>query len=77
MERLNGAGRDRRGERGPRVLVTGAGGPSGYCLLRNLASERLELLAGDIDPCAAGLYLVPDGARGSCCAEATTPASPS
>ena len=43
-----------------RVLVTGAGGPSGYCLLRNLAEEgeRLELLAADIDPCAAGLYAV-------------------
>ncbi len=43
-----------------RVLITGAGGPSGYCLLRNLASEEeLELLAADIDPCAAGLYSVP------------------
>lgn len=43
-----------------RVLITGAGGPSGYCLLRNLSEEGepLELLAADIDPCAAGLYSV-------------------
>ena len=42
------------------MLVTGAGGPSGYCMLRNLAEEgeRLELLAADIDPCAVGLYAV-------------------
>ena len=42
----------------PRVLVTGAGGPSGVCLLRALAERPVTLLAGDIDPYAAGLYLV-------------------
>ncbi len=45
----------------PRVLVTGVGGPSGVCLLKALAERPVTLLAGDIDPYAAGLYLV--GAR--------------
>jgi carbamoyl-phosphate synthase large subunit len=47
----------------PRVLVTGVGGPSGVCLLKALAEKPLTLLAGDIDPYAAGLYLVPDDRR--------------
>jgi len=42
----------------PRVLVTGAGGPSGISILRALEDTPLELRAGDIDPFAAGLYLV-------------------
>ena len=42
----------------PRVLVTGAGGPSGISILRALEDTPLTLLAGDIDPFAAGLYLV-------------------
>jgi carbamoyl-phosphate synthase large subunit len=42
----------------PRVLVTGVGGPSGVCLLKALAERPIILLAGDIDPYAAGLYLV-------------------
>jgi carbamoyl-phosphate synthase large subunit len=42
----------------PRVLVTGVGGPSGICILRALADRPVTLLAGDIDPYAAGLYLV-------------------
>jgi carbamoyl-phosphate synthase large subunit len=41
-----------------RVLVTGVGGPSGVCLLRALAERPVTLFAGDIDPYAAGLYLV-------------------
>ncbi|MEU0741579.1 ATP-grasp domain-containing protein [Streptomyces sp. NPDC006134] len=44
--------------RRPRVLVTGAGGPSGVCFLRALAGS-CDLFAGDIDPNAAGLYLLP------------------
>lgn len=47
----------------PRVLITGVGGPSGVCLLRALAQRPLTLLAGDIDPYAAGLYLVPSDRR--------------
>ncbi|MYT75548.1 MULTISPECIES: ATP-grasp domain-containing protein [unclassified Streptomyces] len=48
--------------RPPRVLVTGAGGPSGVCFLRALdgAAERY---AADIDPLGAGLYLVPRAYR--------------
>jgi carbamoyl-phosphate synthase large subunit len=42
----------------PRVLVTGAGGPSGITILRDLVDEPLTLIAADIDPYAAGLYLV-------------------
>ncbi len=44
----------------PRILITGAGGPSGYSLLVGFeAAERgWELYAADIDPNAAGLYLV-------------------
>ena len=47
----------------PRVLITGVGGPSGVCLLRALAERPLTLLAGDIDPYAAGLYLVQSDRR--------------
>jgi carbamoyl-phosphate synthase large subunit len=34
------------------------GGPSGICILQALAERPVTLLAGDIDPYAAGLYLV-------------------
>lgn len=44
--------------RPPRILVTGAGGPSGYSFMRALGREPLEFLAADIDPHAPGLYLV-------------------
>ena len=39
-----------RDGRDPRVLVTGAGGPSGISILRAMAGARVTLLAGDIDP---------------------------
>jgi carbamoyl-phosphate synthase large subunit len=42
-----------------RVLVTGAGGPSGISILRAMADAPLVMYAADIDPYAAGLYLVP------------------
>jgi carbamoyl-phosphate synthase large subunit len=42
----------------PRVLVTGVGGPSGISILRALAGAPLTMLGGDIDPYAAGLYLL-------------------
>lgn len=48
--------------RPPRVLVTGAGGPSGVCMLRAL-DGRAERYAADIDPNGAGLYLVPRAYR--------------
>lgn len=46
-----------------RVLVTGTGGPSGIAVLRAIESPQLTVLAGDVDPYAAGLYLVPDAQR--------------
>lgn len=46
----------------PRVLVTGVGGPSGVSILRAMADEPVVMLGGDIDPYAAGLYLL-DPAR--------------
>jgi carbamoyl-phosphate synthase large subunit len=47
-----------------RVLVTGAGGPAAVSVMKSLrADPSVELLAADMDPWAAGLYLVPPGAR--------------
>ncbi len=42
----------------PRVLVTGAGGPSGVSILQALEPAPVTMLAADIDPFGAGLYLV-------------------
>ncbi|MDH3269880.1 MAG: ATP-grasp domain-containing protein [Gemmatimonadota bacterium] len=41
-----------------RVLVTGAGGAAAISVLRSLTHEGHLLFAGDVDPHAAGLYLV-------------------
>ena len=53
--------------RGPgpvRVLVTGAGGPAAIAAMESLrADPTVELLAADMDPWAAGLYLVPPDRR--------------
>lgn len=49
--------------RGRRVLVTGAGGPSAVSVMNSLAAAGCELWAGDIDPYAAGLYLVEEERR--------------
>ncbi len=47
-----------------RVLVTGAGGPAAIAAMRSLrADPTVELIAADMDPWAAGLYLVPPGSR--------------
>jgi carbamoyl-phosphate synthase large subunit len=47
-----------------RVLVTGAGGPAAIAAMKSLrADDSVELLAADMDPWAAGLYLVPAWAR--------------
>lgn len=43
----------------PRVLVTGAGGPSAQSIMKSLAAMDVDLLAADLDPFAAGLYEVP------------------
>jgi carbamoyl-phosphate synthase large subunit len=44
--------------RGPRVLVTGTGGPSGISVMNAIAAEAVDVFSADIDPYAAGLYLV-------------------
>ena len=47
-----------------RLLVTGAGGPAAIAAMKSLrADHSVELLAADMDPWAAGLYLVPAAAR--------------
>jgi len=47
----------------PRVLVTGAGGPSAVSILLAMAGAPVTMLAADIDPYGAGLYLVPPERR--------------
>lgn len=47
-----------------RVLVTGAGGPAAMAFLHGVADSDVDLWAVDIDPNAAGLYLVPADRRG-------------
>jgi carbamoyl-phosphate synthase large subunit len=48
---------------GPRVLVTGTGGPSGISVMNAIAAEALDVFSADVDPYAAGLYLVDDDRR--------------
>lgn len=44
-----------------RVLVTGAGGPAAIAVMRSLSADpSVHLIAADMDPWAAGLYLVAD-----------------
>ena len=44
--------------RGPRVLVTGTGGPAGLAVMKAIGRERFDIFSADMDPYAAGLYLV-------------------
>jgi carbamoyl-phosphate synthase large subunit len=47
-----------------RVLVTGAGGPAAISVMKSLRSDpSVTLVAADMDPWAAGLYLVPAAER--------------
>lgn len=46
-----------------RVLITGMGGPAGISVLRGIAADPLDVYCADIDPFAAGLYLVPPERR--------------
>jgi carbamoyl-phosphate synthase large subunit len=48
---------------GPRVLVTGTGGPSGISVMNAIAAEAVDVFSADVDPYAAGLYLVDDDRR--------------
>ena len=50
-------------KRGPRVLVTGTGGPSGISVMNALGAEALDIFSADVDPYAAGLYLVDEDRR--------------
>ncbi len=55
---------ERPGDPPLRLLVTGAGGPAAIAAMKSLrADDSVELLAADMDPWAAGLYLVPPAAR--------------
>jgi carbamoyl-phosphate synthase large subunit len=59
-----GARRADRSGRPVRVLITGAGGPAAIAAMKSLRAEpAVEILAADMDPWAAGLYLVPPAAR--------------
>jgi carbamoyl-phosphate synthase large subunit len=50
--------------RSVRVLVTGAGGPAAVSVMKSLSADpSVSLIAADMDPWAAGLYLVPPEAR--------------
>lgn len=61
IPRQQGANGDARPTR---VLVTGAGGPAAIAAMKSLGADpSVELLAADMDPWAAGLYLVPPAAR--------------
>lgn len=47
-----------------RVLVTGVGGPAAVSVIKSLSLDpTVRLLAADMDPWAAGLYLLPPDAR--------------
>ena len=45
-----------------RILMTGAGGPSAISVWKSLSAQH-EIHMADMDPCAAGLYLVPEERR--------------
>ena len=47
-----------------RVMVTGAGGPAAVSVMKSLRADvSVELVAADMDPWAAGLYLLPADSR--------------
>lgn len=47
----------------PRILVAGAGGPSGVAAIKALDGETLDIFSADIDPRAPGLNLVEEDRR--------------
>jgi len=50
--------------RSVRVMITGAGGPAAVSVMKSLGADAsVSLIAADMDPWAAGLYLVPPEAR--------------
>jgi carbamoyl-phosphate synthase large subunit len=47
-----------------RVMVTGAGGPAAVSVMKSLSADpSVTVIAADMDPWAAGLYLVPPDQR--------------
>jgi len=46
-----------------RILITGGGGAAAISLLKSYKKEDYTLFVADIDPMAAGLYLVPESNR--------------
>ena len=48
---------------GKRILLTGVGGAAAISFLRALRGQDVQIWAADIDPYAAGLYLVPEERR--------------
>ncbi len=46
-----------------RILVTGAGGAAAVSFLKAISGDDVVIFAGDADPLAAGLYLVPRAQR--------------
>lgn len=46
-----------------RILLTGAGGAAAVSFIKAVAQEPVDLYAADMDPFAAGLYLVPPSRR--------------
>ena len=49
--------------RRPRVLVTGTGGSSGVAVISALDGDKFDVFSADVDPHAAGLYLVEEDRR--------------
>ncbi len=47
----------------PRILVAGAGGPSGLAAIKALDGETLDIFSADVDPHAPGLSLVDEDRR--------------
>jgi len=56
--------RDDLSHRQIRVLVTGVGGPAAVSVIKSLSPDpTVQLVGADMDPWAAGLYLLPPDAR--------------
>ena len=56
--------RDDLSHRQIRVLVTGVGGPAAVSVIKSLSLDpTVQLVGADMDPWAAGLYLLPPDAR--------------
>jgi carbamoyl-phosphate synthase large subunit len=49
--------------RRPRVLVTGTGGAAGVAVIGALNDDEFDVFSADVDPHAAGLYLVEEDRR--------------